>query len=91
MSRDDHYRNSCVFPKEYDDLIDRIKVLNPYCRDRKTEEEREEFACRAVHSCISAVLYGDAGSYSATGGALAVRGSSNSNSGDYKKVILAFR
>ena len=51
----------------------------------------EEFAASCVHSCIRAVVFGDAGSFCATGMCLAVRAASNPEWASYKKVRLAIQ
>lgn len=88
--RDDHYRALCDYPPTYDKVIDLIKRENKYC-NAMAEKEREDFACIAVHDCIQRVIFGDAGSFSSTGGAIAVRVSNNPELPGYKKVILAYQ
>jgi hypothetical protein len=86
--RDEHYKNCCEFPGDYDSVINAIKRFNTYISS-KTDEEKEEFASDCVNSCIRGVLYDERnGLYLATGGALAVRASTNPNIPGYHKVLL---
>lgn len=89
--RDDHYRDMCEFPGDYDNVIDAIKVLNHACRREDSAEQREEFAVNAVHDCIRTVMFGDCGTYCCTGGAMALRVSRDPKREGYKKVLLAVR
>lgn len=87
--RDDHYKNMCEHPSEYDATINWIKNHNPYAA--KAPEGPEDFAVKSVHDCIRAVLYGDAGAFCSTGMCLAVRVSSRPDLPGYKKVVLGIR
>jgi hypothetical protein len=86
--RDNFYRNLCLNPSNYDRIIKLIKKENPFCL-KLAPLERESFACKVVHDSINCVLFGSAGIFCATGGALAVRASTDTNSVNYKKVVLA--
>ena len=91
--RDDYYRSMCDNPAEYDRIIDWIAKNNPAAsRDNLYGDgsNPEVFAAEVVHSCIRAVVYGDAGMWSCTGMCMAIR-YENPSRPDDKKVILAIR
>ena len=85
--RDDYYRSKCEYQSEYDATIDWIKNNNKYAP--KSPDGAESFACKSVHDCISGVLFGNGGSFYATGGCVAIRLSSKPESEGFKKVVLA--
>jgi len=84
--RDEYYRSLVNYAPNYDRTIELIKTNNPYAGE--TEEDKETFACDAVHSCIRMILYGSMGNSCMTGGCLAVRASTRPESPSYNKVIL---
>lgn len=86
--RDQFYRNLCMFPTEYDKVINWIRDNNSKAAALHGETP-EDFAVRVVHSNINTVLFGQGGVWSTTGMCLAVRASTNPESESYMKVILA--
>lgn len=89
--RDTWYKSFVDSVTEYDLTIDWIKNNNPYIKDR-SEAEREEFACNVVHSCIRAVVFGDAGNFAATGMCMAVAaGPTRKDCDGRQKVVLAIK
>lgn len=81
------YKSKCVSGSEYDKVIDFI-IKNNVAGPKAWGESPEEFAKKAVHDCIRTVVFGES-MYASTGMCLAVRASSNVESPDYKRVILA--
>jgi hypothetical protein len=89
--RDSWYKGLVDSCTEYDAVIDWIKNNNPFIKDR-TEEEREQFACNVVHSCIRAVVFGDSGTFAATGMCIAIAaGKTRKDQDGNQKVVLAIK
>jgi len=87
--RDQHYRDMCDNPAQYDKVIDWIAANNKSGAET-WNETGEEFACRVVHSCISAVIFGETRPmYRSTGMCIAIRSSNNPGCLGYGKVRLA--
>ena len=96
--KDDHYRNMCEHPTDYDKVVDWIAENNPAAKRCAAADHMglygspEEFAAECVHSCIRSVVFSDHGNmWSATGMALALRACSNPDLTSYKKVRLAIQ
>lgn len=87
--RDQHYRDMCDNPAQYDKVIDWIAANNKSGAET-WKETGEEFACRVVHACISAVIFGERRpEYVSTGMCVAIRAASYLGSLRYSKVRLA--
>lgn len=90
--RDNYYRSLCDNPTQYDKVVDWIIANNPAAKNNSFNQTPEEFACFAVHYCIRTVVFGSIRpSYVGTGMCLAVRASSNPDSLNYEKVVLAIQ
>lgn len=90
--QDDHYRKMVDYQPEYDKVVTWIAQNNPAAKTSNMYGQvgnAEAFACGVVHSCLRAVMYGDAGQYSSTGMCIAIRapGWKDADSRTHKTIL----